>query len=96
MEEEELPLAQLAVRLTEAGIPCDTEAAREALTESEDFQTSAVRSIDEIAEDMSHGDTESDMEDEENVTEVVPVKPTHKGFLAALVSKSYSAVRQLL
>ena len=48
LEEEELPLAQLVQRLTNAGIPCDTAAAREALIEDKGLQMSAVRSTEEI------------------------------------------------
>ena len=86
LEEEELPLAQLAQRLTNAGIPCDAAAAREALTEDEGLQTSAVRSTEEIVGEILNPqeDGASDSEEDESSTEPLPVKPTHKEFTQAL------------
>ena len=87
MEEEELPLSQLAERLSSAGIACDTEGARLALTEDEDLQTSAVRSNEEIAREVLTSDQESDHESDTDEPDDSPgpvPKPTHKEFLEAL------------
>ena len=88
LEEEELPLAQLSQRLTNAGIPCDAAAAREALTEDEGLQTSAVRSTEEIVGDVLNpqADEGSDSEEEgdDSSTDPLPVRPTYREFMQAI------------
>ena len=87
----------MAQRLTNAGLPCDTAAAREALTEDEGLQTSAVRSTEEIVSEVLNpqSDEESDSGEEDDSSTDPPVKPTHKEFAQALdalnVIRSYAS-----
>ena len=84
-EEENLPLAQLATRLTDVGIPCDSADANRILTEDEGLQTHGISDTDEIVNDILYQDEgEEDIEDTES--DPVPPKPTYREFSAALES----------
>ena len=82
-EEENLPLAQLASRLTNAGIPCDTAEVNRILTEDEGLQTHGISTEDEIANAILCQE-EEDIEDTDS--DPAPSKPTHSEFLEALES----------
>ena len=91
-------MAQLSERLSAAGVECDTEGARVALTEDEDLQTSAVRSNEEIAREVLNSESEQESETEEPDDSPEPMpNPTHKEFLEALenlkVIQTYASYR---
>ncbi|CAL4069779.1 unnamed protein product, partial [Meganyctiphanes norvegica] len=82
-EEENLPLAQLAARLTCVGIPCDTADADRILTEDDGLQTHAI-SEEEIDNELLTPVGEDEVPEPEDASESLPIKPSHKEFLAAL------------
>ena len=84
-EEENLPLAQLATRLTDVGIPCDTTDVNRILTEDEGLQTHGISTTDDIVNNVLYQD-EGDEDIEETDSDPIPPKPTHREFLAALES----------
>ncbi|CAL4102530.1 unnamed protein product, partial [Meganyctiphanes norvegica] len=88
LEDDDLPLVQLAARLTDAGMPCDIGATKEALTEVEDFQTCDISSPEKIAREVLsfQEDDASDSEESEGILEPIPARPTHHEFLEALES----------
>ena len=80
-EEENLPLTQLATRLTSVGIPCDTAEVNRILTEEEGLQTHGISTDDEIANAVLPQEEE---EIEQTEVDPVPTKPSHREFLAAM------------
>ena len=76
-EEENLPLAQLATRLTGVGIPCDTAEVNRILTEDEGLQTHGISTEDEIA-DAILCQEEEDIED--TYSDSVPLTPKSVNF----------------
>ena len=69
-EEENLPLAQLATRLTGVGIPCDTVEVNRILTEDEGLQTHGISTDDEIANGILCQEDEEEIEE----TDIDPVQ----------------------
>ena len=84
--EENLPLAQLATRLTRAGIPCDAADANRILTEEEGLQTHGISTEDEITNGVLGIEMSGDSSDnDDDVHCEAPVnRPTHHEFIAAL------------